>query len=401
MRIDIAKIQAVVRSSGADAWVMYDFRGSNSIAWTVLGIDAQAHCTRRWLVVIPAHGRALKIVHRMEQEPLSHLSIETVVYDSRQQWQQAVQTALAPYPTLAIEYSPNGELPNVSKVDAGTVDFLKGLGHTVISSADIAQVFSAVLSEDQLAGAAVTAGLLRDAIFEGFEFIRDSMLNGTRISEYNVQQHIISALQRRDLVTDSGPIVAIGPNAANPHYVPSLLSSSTIGQDMVVLIDCWAKARSAGSVWSDQTWIGYTGADVPQDVARTFNVLVRARDEALNLITERCEHEQPVRGSEVDDVCRKVIVEAGMGSAFIHRTGHSITTELHGPGVNMDNYETCDNRQLLPGTSFSIEPGVYIEGALGLRSEIGVIIDRKGRVSVPAAPMQTRILPLLSERWTE
>ncbi len=401
MRPHISEIQEAIRNIGADAWAMYDFRGSNSLAWDVLQIYPGAHCTRRWMVVIPAHGRTTAIVHRMERDPLSHINAAEVVYATKAEWEQALRETLAPYRIIAMEYSPNNAIPVVSKVDAGTIEFIRGLGHEVVSSADAAQMFSSVLTEQQLAGAAVSAGLVRDAIFEGFELVRTSLLNGESVTEFEVQRHVVQALRARDLTFDDPPIVAIGPNAANPHYQPSATGSAVVGPDMAVMIDAWGRHDSPGSVYADLTWVGYTAAEVPADVDRTFKLLVKARDAALDLITQRFRDGLNVCGYEVDDVCRAVIAGAGLGSNFIHRTGHSITTELHGSGVNMDNYETHDNRRLLRNTTFSIEPGVYFDGSLGLRTEIGVVIDSAGNITVPSAPMQTSILPLFHHEWRQ
>lgn len=401
MRLDITSFQEAIRASGADAWVLYDFRGSNDLAWAMLSVPSDAHCTRRWMVVIPAQGHAVKIVHRMEQEPLSHLRLIDKTYASRQEWEDVVRETLAPYPTLAMEYSPNNAIPVVSKVDAGTVEFIRSLGHTVVSSGDLTQRFVATLDQDQLAGAAVTGGQVRDAIFLGFKAIRDRILSGGTITEYEVQQVILNEFARLSLVTDTAPIVAIGPNAASPHYAPSMTRTSTIERDMVVVIDAWAQKNVPGAVFGDLTWVGYTGDQVPSDVARTFDVIVRGRDAALNLVTSRFAEGKAVHGYEVDRACRTVIDDAGLGSHFIHRTGHNITSQIHGPGVNMDDFETHDTRQILPSMSFSIEPGLYFANSLGVRTEIDVVILADGTVTVPSAPLQTSVLPLLAEVWEQ
>lgn len=401
MKVHFAPFQEALRTAGIDAWVMYDFRGMNDLAWTMLDIPSDAHCTRRFVVVIPAHGHPVKIVHRMEGGPLSHLEITERQYDTRQSWSDALTSALAGFRMVAMEYSPMNAIPVASKVDAGTVEFIRSLGVEVVSSADIAQHFTAILSEQQLAGAAVTAGHLRNIIMGAFGFVRTSLLNSKTITEYDVQQKILEDFRRSGLVADSPPIVAIGPNAASPHYAPSYLTNSVIERDMVVLIDAWCKSESPESVYADLTWVGYTSDDVPGDVARTFNIIVEGRNAALACVEDRFLANEPVYGYEVDRACRSVVIDAGMGSAFIHRTGHNITTEIHGPGVNMDDYETHDTRRVLAGTSFSIEPGIYIPDVLGLRTEIDVVITRDGVVTVPSLPLQTAVLPLLADEWEQ
>ncbi|HBB26566.1 MAG TPA: hypothetical protein DCZ59_09900 [Bacteroidetes bacterium] len=395
----LSVMQRAVAESGFDAWVLYDMRRSNDLAWDVLQLDPQAHCTRRWMVIIPAQGRPVKLTHRMEQDPLSHLNIEAVLYDTRSSWNEAVGACLAPYKRIAMEYSPMGDLPVVSRVDAGMIDLVRSFGVEVGSSADMLQQFTAVLSEDQIAGACMAAGELRETVMRAFELIATAVGENRRITEYDVQSFILSEFKRKGLVTDSAPIVAIGPNAASPHYAPSIIRSSEITSEMVVLIDAWCRHDSPGSVFADITWVGYTSGHVPDDVESAFSIIRRGRDAALELVRERFAQGAPIAGYEVDRACRSVIEDAGMGHAFIHRTGHNITTQVHGPGANMDDFETHDTRQILPGTSFSIEPGTYLPDLMGLRTEIDVIITHDRQVLVPSEPIQRHVLPILAEGW--
>jgi Xaa-Pro aminopeptidase len=401
MKQTMELFQQALRDASVDAWMMYDFRGTNDLAWHMLDVPSDAHCTRRWAVIIPANGTPVKIVHRMEQIPLEHIDIPTILYDTRDSWSQALETALRGFISVAMEYSPMNAIPVTSKVDAGTVESVRALGKTVVSSADLAQRFTAVLSEDQLAGAAVTGGQLRDVIMNAFAYIRECMISATPVSEYDVQKRILHEFKERGLETDSAPIVAIGPNAASPHYAPSALLSSMIEPEMVVLIDAWCKRTSPGAAYADLSWVGYTGVAIPADVASTFGIIVNARNAALAIVNERYRADKPVYGYEVDRACRAIVEAAGMGSHFIHRTGHNITTEIHGPGVNMDDYETHDTRNILPGTMFSIEPGLYIPGVLGMRTEIDVVVQHDGLVTVPSSPLQTSVLPLLADEWQQ
>lgn len=399
MRLPVADYQDKLNEHGIDAWVMYDMRGSNDLAWRMLDIAPDAHCTRRWAVVIPSQGRPVKIVHRMEQDPLRHLEMDTVLYDTRQSWSDALMHATRNYAKLAMEYSPMGEIPVVSKVDAGIVELLRSMGKTVVSSADMLQAFTSVLSEEQIAGAILTAGQLKDTVMDAFSFIVECLRDQGSVTEYAVQQFILHEFARKNLITDSAPIVAIGPNAASPHYAPSLLQTDTITNDCVVLIDAWCKHDSPGAVFADITWVGYTGDQVPHDVESAFKIICSGRDAAVELIKQRCADREPIYGWEVDRACRDVINAAGMGDAFIHRTGHNIGTEVHGPGANMDDFETHDTRRIINGTSFSIEPGVYIPNTLGLRTEIDVIIDHDGQPLIPTEPIQHSVLPLFSTNW--
>ncbi|MBI2793460.1 MAG: aminopeptidase P family protein [Ignavibacteria bacterium] len=394
MRVDFTKMQEAIRSYGADAWAIYDFRKTNDLAWSMLGVSNDHHCTRRWMVVVPAHGKPHKIVHKMEQDPLNHIKIDETLYARHEEWENAIRELTAPFKKIAMEYSPNNAIPVVSKVDAGIVELLRMFGHDVVSSGDIVQKFTAVLSEEQLAGAEVSAGLVRDIIHSAFELIRKKLTDGDRVTEYDVQRFILNEFERHELVTEAFPIVAIGPNASKPHYEPTISDSSEIDMNQIVLIDAWAKNKAPGSVYADLTWVAYTGREVPDDVEHTFRLIVNGRDAATDLVKDRFKENKPVYGYEVDDACRSVIEAGSMGSNYIHRTGHNITTEIHGPGANMDNFETHDTRQIIPGMSFSIEPGVYIDNVLGLRTEIGIIVHPDGSVSVPSSPVQKSIIPL-------
>lgn len=394
-------LQSVIQRYELDAWVLYDFRGSNSIAWQLLGLPADAHCTRRWMIVIPAHGTPIKIVHAMEHLPLSHIEAQEVLYSRKEEWERAVQTHLAPYSTIAMEYSPNGELPVVSKVDAGTIEWIRSLGHTIVTSANLAQEFTAVWTDEQLSENLHTAEHLRSAMMYGFEFIRHNIMQKRSITEYDVQTAILERFAALHLITDFPPIVAVNGNAANPHYAPTAEEHSPIVHGDSVLIDMWAKTKNPTSTFADITWMGYVGETVPERLQTLFAAIRNARNAVVQECQRRLGNGQPVRGCDLDDVARAVVDSAGYGEYFFHRTGHNITTEIHGPGTNLDNYETSDTRLILPMTSFSVEPGIYIKGEVGLRTEIDVVITKDLRVLIPTEPAQTHILPLLAEGWQE
>lgn len=393
----LQRMQQAVQEAGLDAWLLYDFRGSNALAWNILDLPEDAHCTRRWMIVIPAHGSVTKIVHRMERSPLDHVQATEVLYNTYQSWDAAVRNAIGSFRKVAMEYSPGNALPVVSRVDAGTVEFIRSIGCEVVTSADLLQAHTAVIDDERLAGNAITAARLRESVMSGFTLVRERLLSGHHVTEFDVQQHIMHCFEKHGLVTDHPPIVAIGPNAASPHYAPSFHDHATIERDMVVLIDAWARSHAPASIYADITWVGFTGSEVPSDVAERFDAIVRGRDAASALVTARFAAGAHIYGYEVDRACRDVIEAAGLGHLFIHRTGHSITHEVHGPGTNMDDFETHDTRRILPGTSFSIEPGVYEDGVLGLRTEIDIVIDHDGTVLIPSAPVQQVILPLLHD----
>lgn len=393
----IATIQTLLRESSISAWLLYDFRGSNSIAWSVLGIPPESHCTRRWAVVIPAVGEPIKLVHAIENFTLDCVPAREIIYSNRTGWVDELTNIIQQFPTLALEYSPNNDIPTVSKVDAGTVELLRSLGANLHSSADLIQKIQAVWSDEQKSeNLSTTAPLLRIIMMQAFQYVRANILAEQPLTEYQVQQFILQLFDKHELDTDHPPIVAIGKNAASPHYGPTEEQHSPITKGDVLLIDMWAKGKSPMSVFADITWMGYVGEEVPERAAELFAVIAAGRDAAVSLVRERFAQGVPVYGFEVDDACRKVIESAGYGAYFIHRTGHSITHEIHGAGANMDNFETCDRRQIIPNTSFSVEPGIYITGEIGLRTEIDVVIGGAGDVIVPTEPIQTKILPLLA-----
>jgi Xaa-Pro aminopeptidase len=392
----IASMRSSVRSAGLDAWFLYDFRGSNHIAWSMLEMPADAHCTRRWMVVIPAYGEPYKIVHRMEQIPLQHLDMASRVYATRLEWESAVAAACSGMKHVAMEYSPFGQLPVVSTVDAGMMEHIRSHGVDVVSSADMAQHFTSVLTSQQITDNRQTAASLRAAVMSAFRLVRSRLLSQEAVSEYEVQQHLLRTFEQDGLITDHPPIVAIGPNASRPHYAPSAEVSSPISRGDILLIDAWVRRPEAGSVYADITWVGVCDETVPNVAQERFAVLTHARDAAVSLVRERFAAGEPVCGYEVDRACRTVIEQAGYGSLFIHRTGHNITDQVHGPGANMDDFETHDTRVILPGMSFSVEPGLYELDVLGLRTELDVVVTTKGEVTIPSEPIQRSILPLLA-----
>lgn len=393
--MNVPRIQNILREEGIDLWLMYDFRGSNPIAWQAVGLAPDTHCTRRWAVGIPAEGEPFKLVHAIEHFTLGGFPAREIIYAGREEWQSHLEAIVKSYGVIAMEYSPNNAIPVVSKVDAGTLELLRGFGANVTSSGDLVQKIYAVWSDAQLhENLTFTAPQLRECMVSACAYLRESIAGGIAVSEYDVQQHILGEFSRRGLITDSPPIVAVTRNAASPHYSPTAERHDAIPPDELVLIDMWAKTAAPDSTFADITWMCYTGANVPERYASIFEVVAGARDAALNLVQERFATGKPVAGCEVDDAAREYIRERGFGQYFIHRTGHSITTETHGAGANMDNYETNDARRLLPATSFSIEPGIYIPGDVGFRSEISVVISPAGEVLVPSTPIQTAIAAL-------
>ncbi len=393
-KFKLDKIQEIIKSMNFDAWLLYDFRGSNDLALNILDIPKEAHLTRRFYYFIPSEGTPVKIVNAIEAGHLDHLPGEKLKYASHTSLTEHLSKILKNVKNIAMEYSPLNAIPYVSKVDAGTIEQIKSFGVNINSSADLISLFDAVWTEAQYQDNMPVAKALTEIVSDSFNHIKNNTLNGNTLSEYDVQQFIMNEFEKRGYITDSPPIVGVNENGANPHYAPTKEINKPINKGDFVLIDLWAQTKTQNAVWADITWTGYVGDSVPEKYVKIYNIVAEARDAAFTLVQTRFNEGKEVRGYEVDDAARKVISDAGYGEYFIHRTGHSITTDLHGTGAHMDDYETKDERLLLPSSSFSIEPGIYLTGDFGVRSEIDVFISSDGKVEA-TGEIQKEIVPIL------
>jgi Xaa-Pro dipeptidase len=389
MPLSIPAVQNALKEEGLDGWLLYDFHGSNPIARRLTGLDAASKMTtRRWYYVIPAQGEPKKLVHAIEPYNLDHLPGSKTIYSQRQTLAAGLQQVLAGLKRVAMEYSPGNAIPYVSRVDAGTIEAVRQIGSDVVSSGDLVQRFEAVWSEE----AVQTHRRASDALYRikdrAFDLVREARRETRRLTEMDVQSAMVAWFKDEGLISDAPPVVGAQENAGNPHYMPTAAKNRTIGNDEVVLLDLWGKLPSPGAVFADITWVGFTASEgkVPEKYVRAFNAARDARDAAVTLVQKAVAEGRVLRGFEVDRACRAVIERAGFGAQFIHRTGHSLGTEVHGNGVHMDDYETHDERRLIPGTGFTIEPGVYTK-EFGVRTEINMFIgEREATVS---GPLQT------------
>jgi Xaa-Pro dipeptidase len=354
-----------------DGWLLYDFHGSNPIAQKLVGVLG-THTTRRWYYWVPATGAPVKLVHAIEPAVLDEVPGERRLYAGRRELEAGVGRLLDGARVVAMEYSPGGAIPYVSRVDAGTVDFVRGLGVQVVSSGDLVGRFEAAWDNEAIASHRAASERLYVIKDQAFELVRARLAAGVPIQEYEVQQAMAGWMTAAGLVTDAPPIVAAQEHAGNPHYAPSPTVSREIRSNEVLVLDLWAKLGKPGAVYADITWAGFSGSP-PPEVAEVFRAVVRARDAAIGLVEERVARGEVVRGWEVDRAARGVIDAAGYGSQFIHRTGHSLGEEVHGNGAHMDDYETHDDRRLLTGTGFTIEPGIYLP-SFGIRSEVNMVV---------------------------
>ncbi len=303
---------------------------------------------------------------------------------------------LTPRSRIAMEYSPNGAIPYISRVDGGTLELIRSFDIDLCSSADLVQLINAYISPDQYAGHLESAKCILQAKDHAFKWIGDQTRQDKSITEYDVQQIILDQFDTMDIITDHPPIVAVNANSSDPHYSPSSTKHKSINQGDFVLIDLWAKQKTPDAIFADTTWTGFVGEKTPDKISKIFNIVRQARDLAIKFIIEHIEEGKEVYGYEVDDVVRNLISQHGYGEFFPHRTGHNIGTEIHGNGANIDNYETMDQRLLVPNTCFSIEPGIYLND-FGVRTEIDIFLayQGKGGVKVTTAPIQNQVLRLL------
>lgn len=393
--VRVAEIQAALReAAGLDGWLFYDFRGSDPLAYRVLLLDPSRHVTRRWYYWIPATGEPVKLVHRIEPHVLDELPGPAQPYVGWEQQRALLASFLGGRRKIAMQYSPLNAVPYVSRVDAGTVELIRSFGVDVVTSADLVQRFEAVWTDEQLDSHRYAVVALRRIVDDAFAHVASAITKGRELTEFDLQQFILSRIHDAGMTTSSAPIAAVDAHSADPHYGPAESGSAPITRENLVLIDLWAKRTAPGSVYGDITWTGYTGARVPSTHRMIFNQVRRGRDAALAFVRERVASGQFPFGWEVDDVCRTVIQDAGYGDFFLHRTGHSIGEEVHGNGANIDNLETQDGRRLMPRTCFSIEPGIYLPGKFGIRSELDVYVSDRDAV-VYGEPLQTEVIPLL------
>lgn len=388
MTMDLQEVQAQLKAMKLDGWLLYDFQGLNPIARKLLGLQ-DVMLTRRWFCWIPSQGPMTFLCHTIERQGFEQLPARSVLFSSWEEMQAGLERLLQGSSRVAMEYSPQCFIPYVSRVDAGTLELVRSLGKTVVSSADLVQHFEARWSGEQLRTHLQASRLLMEVLFETFDQVREATGNRSHLTEYELQQSMCQRYRERGLESSSPPIVAVNRNSGNPHYEPSSEGSAPILPGDLLLIDFWAKLSRPRAVYADYTWVAFLGDSIPDQVLRAWEVVREARDRTLEFVRSRTGRRTAVRGWEVDGVARQVISRAGFGEYFIHRTGHSIGESDHGNGANMDGLETRDERLLIPRTCFSIEPGIYLPD-FGIRSELNVYLGEE-ELLVTGDPIQQEI----------
>lgn len=378
----IEQAQKYLGERHIDGWLLYDFHGSNPLARHFLEIPSDRMTTRRFYYWIPALGKPIKVVHAIEADVLDRVPGEKKVYSSWQSLEKDLGCVLQGAKKVAMEYSPRNAIPYMSLVDGGTVDMIRSFGIEVVSSADFLPHFTAVLSESQIESHLRASKAVSQVVADTWDWIRDHLASDKSITEYDVQQKIVGDFKKLHLVADHPPIVGVNAHSADPHYEPLKESSSPIRKGDFILIDLWAKENKQGAVFGDITRVGVAASHPTSQQQEIFEIVRKAQKASIHLVQSRFAQKKRIEGWEVDEVARSIIRDAGYGKYFTHRTGHSIEISLHGSGAHMDNLEMHDVRPLLPGTCFSIEPGIYLPGKFGVRLEIDLLIHKDGRVEI-------------------
>ena len=392
--LDVTAVQAALTADGLDAWLLYDFHGLNPIAGDIAGIGrGGGHlATRRWYYLIPASGQPRGLVHAIERTALDQLPGTKARYAGRDELEGGLRELLRGVRRVAMEYSPLCAIPYIARVDAGTVELIRGLGVEVVSSGDLVQRFATIWDDAALATHRRASEALYRIKDRAFDAVARRLKSGTPTTEYDIQQLMTSWFRDEGLVSDSPPIVAAQENAGNPHYMPTAAVNRVIRPDEIVLLDLWGKLDRDEAVFADITWVGYTGAQVPARFEQVFDIVAAARDAAVALVAQATREGRELRGWEVDRAASSVLRGAGYGAHVLHRTGHSLGESVHGNGVNMDDYETHDDRRLLAGAGFTIEPGLYFDD-FGVRSEINMTV--RERDAIVTGPLQSKIVALV------
>ena len=418
----INNAQQFLQQEQIPGWLIYDYRHSNPIFPQV--ISESGHVTRPCFLYIPAVGSPRLLTHHVDAGKFSHSGIDLLVYSSRQTMLENLRGALSGVPKVAMEYSPNNELPRVSRVDAGTVELVGSLGVEVVSSADLMQYATQRWTPDQLAGHGRAADKLGQIVNQAFHLIGLRLIetqsplqyhldkegegggecgNGSPPTEYEIAEFIRQRFREEGLEAADGPIVSVNAHCSDPHYEPAAEGSSLIQPGDWVLIDLWAREADSPSinfaekeivtgntsVYADITWTAYVGDQVPEHHQRVFDIVLGARDAALTFLEDSFQRGEIVQGWEADAVARSFIEERGYGEYFTHRLGHSISYEVHGEAVNLDSFETYDTRRIIPGIGFSIEPGIYLP-EFGVRSEIDAFMSETGPFA--SSPVQREVV---------
>jgi len=390
--MDVAAIQEALRKAAFDGWLFCDFHNRDLMAYKILGLDEKSHASRRWFYFIPTEGQPIKLSHKVEAGKLESLPGDQQYYLPYTELHEKLAAILGGSKKVAMQYSPMNNIPYVSVVDAGTVELVRSFGVEVVSSADLVQQFDAVTGEDGYRSHCEAGEKVQAIKDEAFAQMDEALRKGRRITEYDVREFILSRFEQEGLVTNGVPIVGFNDHPADPHFEPTKEIAHALHHGDTILLDLWARRTDPPGIYYDITWCGFAGQEPPPMYKEIWSIVCAARDAGLEFVRQRMAAGESCHGWEVDDVVRAVVVKDGFGEVFLHRTGHSIGVhDVHGNGANLDNLETKDDRLLVPGTCFSIEPGIYLEGRMAVRTEIDVYLTPDAKVEV-YGPIQKELI---------
>ena len=382
---DARELGEALGETGADGWLLFAFHGLNPVATRVL--DLEGLNTRRLFVLLPREGEPVAVAHRIELAAVEGFPGRVLPYSRWQELHAALASVVAGK-RLAMEISPDDAVPYLDRVPYGVIELLRRLGATIVPSGALVSRFAAGWTAREAADHRFAAEVLAEVAQA--ELARAVGEGDAGLTESGLQARVVAAAEARGLAFDTLPIVGFGANSANPHYEPHAGRDATLRPGEVVLLDLWA-GRRLDTVFADQTWMGFAGSRVPAAVERVWDTVRAARDAAVAAVQGAAAAGRPIAGFEADRAARAVVEAAGFGDRFVHRTGHSIDRELHGSGPHLDDYETHDDRRLVPGVGFSVEPGIYLPGEFGVRSEVNMHWGEAGPEVTPRVP-QTRLI---------
>ena len=368
-------LQSALRERNLDGWLFYDHHHRDPIAYRVLGLPEKLMVTRRWFYLVPAEGEPRKLVHKIESKHLDSLPGTKQSYAAWPELFDGIKQMLSSSRDIAMQYSPNNAVFTLSLVDGGTIELIRGMGKNVVSSGDLVALFEATWTGEQVQSHFAARDAIDAITAAAFQEIGRRARNGGT-NEYDMQQWIVEAFRREHLTAADPPVVAVNANSGNPHYGPEKATAAPIREGDWVLLDIWGKKNVPDSVYYDITWTGFIGNSVPDRIEEIFQVVRAARDAGIKFVEDSIAAGRQISGWQVDDPVRQTITKAGYGKYFVHRTGHSIATDVHGNGPNMDNLEVHDERRILPSSCFSIEPGIYL-AEFGVRSEVNMLVRSK------------------------
>jgi Xaa-Pro aminopeptidase len=389
-KFNLQTVQKFLVERQLNGWLICDIMGNDSIARAILGIDQDTGNFMRWFYFIPSQGAPVKLVHGIDSKILDHLPGKKIVYIGWKEMEDKLKRLFKKGNSIVVQYSPRNAIPSISKLDAGIYEILKSFNIKLVSSGDLIQQFEASVTKTQLNTHLNVVGELHQIIEKTFVYIKRKIQNHQQITELTVQKYIQVQLQTRGLISDNPPLVAVGEHTNDPHYLPSKMTSETIHTKSLIQISIQAKEKDENAVYASTTWMGYIGENIPDDYIGNFSILTRARDAVINYIQNSIKSGKIISGWKVDEFCRNVFEKKGLEGHYLHRTGHSIGKQYIAPGVTLDNHETKDDRNIMPGTCLAIAPGIYFS-EYGMRTELNIYID-KNKIKLNTAAVQKEIV---------